>query len=50
MDMKKWLDDLKATPHKKAMPVLSFPCISLMGITVRELISDSSLQAKGMKR
>ena len=49
MDMKKWLDDLKATPHKKAMPVLSFPCISLMGITVRELISDSSLQAKGMK-
>lgn len=34
---------------KKALPVLSFPAIQLMGITVNELISDSSLQAKGMK-
>ena len=34
---------------KKTLPVLSFPCVSLLGITVRELISDSTLQAKGMK-
>lgn len=34
---------------KNALPVLSFPAIQLMGITVNELISDSSLQAKGMK-
>ena len=31
------------------MPVLSFPCIELLGITVKELISDPATQAKGMK-
>jgi len=44
-----WLESLKGTQSKKAMPVLSFPCISLLGINVRELISNSELQAKGMK-
>ena len=47
--MKQWLDSLKGVKKKKPVPVLSFPCVSLLGITVRELISDSSLQAKGMK-
>lgn len=37
-----------AAEKKKALPILSFPCISLLGVTVRELISDSELQAKGM--
>ena len=31
------------------MPVLSFPAVQLMGISVRELISDSDAQARGMK-
>ena len=48
-NMKKWLDDMIASKAKKAMPVLSFPTIQLMGITVQQLISDSDLQAKGMK-
>lgn len=48
-NMKKWISELYGTQPKKAIPVLSFPCISLLGITVRELISDSELQAKGMK-
>ncbi len=47
--MKKWLRDIKDAPVKKAMPVLSFPCVSLLGISVSELISDSDIQAKGMK-
>ena len=47
-DMKTWLEELKAAPVKKAMPVLSFPAIQLMGVSVKELISDSDLQAKGM--
>lgn len=47
-DMKAWLEELKAAPVKKAMPVLSFPAIQLMGVSVKELISDSDLQAKGM--
>ncbi|MBQ8340871.1 MAG: uroporphyrinogen decarboxylase family protein [Clostridia bacterium] len=39
---------VSASP-KKPLPILSFPCVSLLGVTVRELISDSDLQAKGMK-
>ena len=34
---------------KRALPILSFPCVSLLGVTVRELISDSELQAEGMR-
>ena len=48
-NMKEWLDSLKGTGAKKPFPVLSFPCVSLLGITVRQLISDSDLQVKGMK-
>ncbi len=48
-DMKAWIESLKGTGEKKPLPVLSFPCVSLLGITVRELISDSALQAKGMQ-
>lgn len=49
MKTKQWLDELRDAKVKKAIPVLSFPSISLMGITVKELIGDSDLQAKGMK-
>lgn len=49
MNMKKWLQDLCEAPVKKPMPVLSFPSISLMDITVEDLIKDSALQAKAMK-
>ena len=48
-NMRKWLSDLLASKTKKAMPILSFPSIQLMGINVRELISSSDNQAKGMK-
>ena len=48
-NMTKWVEDMIANPTKKAMPVLSFPAISLMGITVKDLISSADLQAKGMK-
>lgn len=46
MNMREWLKGLPES--KKAFPVLSFPCVSLLGCTVRELISDSESQAKGM--
>ena len=47
--MHQWLKDQQSAKVKKALPVLSFPCIQLMGITVKDLISDSETQAKGMK-
>ena len=49
INMKNWVESLKGTGEKKPIPVLSFPCVSLLGVTVRELISDSALQARGMK-
>ena len=49
MDMHKWKKDILATPRKKAAPVLSFPCVQFMGITVQQLISDGDLLAAGMK-
>lgn len=48
-NMYAWIEDQKAATAKKALPVLSFPSVQLLGITVRELINDSDLQAKGMK-
>lgn len=48
-NMKQWAMDLIAAPVKKPLPLLSFPCIQLMDVTVRELVNDSVLQAKGMK-
>jgi uroporphyrinogen decarboxylase len=49
MNMKQWFADQIAAPVKKSMPVLSFPCTQLQGITVQQLINDSELQANGMK-
>ena len=48
-NMKSWMQDLYTADKKKALPILSFPCVSLLGISVRDLIADSDLQAKGMK-
>ncbi len=49
MNMKEWVASVIAGDKKKAMPVLSFPSIQKMGITVAELINDSDRQAQGMK-
>lgn len=48
-NMKKWLEGLRTAERKRAFPILAFPAVQLMGITVRELISDSGRQAEGMK-
>lgn len=47
--MKSWIDRFSDKKYKKPLPLLSFPCISLLGVSVKELIADSALQAKGMK-
>jgi uroporphyrinogen decarboxylase len=49
MNMKKWFKEQLDAEVKKPMPVLSFPSISLLGVSVVDLISNSDLQAKGMK-
>jgi len=47
--MKQWFHEQIAVPRKKAMPVLSFPSVGLLGISVSELIGSSERQAQGMK-
>lgn len=49
-NMKQWVREIIASPKKAAIPVLSFPCVSLMNCTVSQLTHDSALQAEGMLR
>jgi len=48
-NMTQWISDIRTADRKKAMPVLSFPSIQLLDISVVDLISDSEKQAAGMK-
>ncbi|MCL2801161.1 MAG: uroporphyrinogen decarboxylase family protein [Treponema sp.] len=48
-NMRKWLNEQREAKVKKPLPVLSFPCIQLMEISVKDLISNSDTQAKGLK-
>lgn len=49
MNMYKWIDKLIYEEDKKAFPLLSFPSVQLLFVTVKELVSDSNHQALGMK-
>lgn len=49
MNMKKWMEDYISNPVKKAMPILSFPGIRIIGHTVDELVKSGELQAQCMK-
>ena len=49
-NMNDWIAQLYSSQRKPALPMLSFPAIQLMGISVRELISNSKAQATGMKQ
>ena len=48
-NMKLWLEELKLGNIRKPLPILSFPAVTLLGVSVRELISSDELQVKGMK-
>lgn len=48
MNMQAWLKEQMAADKRRAMPILSFPSIQLMDITVKDLIADSDVQAQGM--
>ena len=49
MDMRQWFDALVGDGPKKAFPILSFPCATLLGVSVKNLISDSGLMARGIQ-
>ena len=49
MNMTKWIDETLAQKQKKGFLILSSPAVQKMGITVKELIRSSDLQAEAMK-
>lgn len=49
MNVAKLLWDAAGKSPKGALPVLSFPAVQKMGITVRELVESSEQQARAMK-
>ena len=48
-NMKEWISNFIGDHPKKPLPILSFPSVSLLGVSVKEMISDSELQARGMR-
>ena len=50
MNMTDWFSQMIGAKVKKAMPVLSFPSIQLLNISVIDLVTDSKNQVLGMKR
>jgi len=42
MNMYKWMDKLIYEENKKALPLLSFPSIQILFVTVKELVTDSN--------
>ncbi|MEG1524963.1 MAG: uroporphyrinogen decarboxylase family protein [Clostridia bacterium] len=49
MNMYKWIDKMIFDEEKMAFPLLSFPAVQLLFVTVKELIESSNYQAMGMK-
>ncbi len=49
MNMYNWIEQVIYTERKKAMPILSFPAVQYLYVTVRELVADSNHQAIGMR-
>ena len=49
MNMYNWLEQQVFTERKKPFPILAFPAVQHLFITVRELVADSTHQAIGMR-
>lgn len=49
MNVKEYLWQAAGSNPKGGLPVLSFPAVNLLGITVEQLVNDASLQAKVME-
>ncbi len=49
MNMYKWIDTQIYQDKKKPFPLLSYPSVQMLYVTVKELVNDSNLQALGMK-
>lgn len=48
-DMQLWKQSLMDGTCRKPLPILSFPCVQKLGVSVRELVSSAQLQAEGIR-
>lgn len=49
MNMNTWIDQMIHERNKKPFPLLTYPAVQLMFITVKELVENSAWQAMGMR-
>ncbi len=49
MNMYNWIEQIIYTERKKALPILSFPAVQYLYVTVRELVADSNHMAIGIR-
>lgn len=49
MNMFNWIEQVIYSERKKALPILTFPAVQYLYVTVRELVADSNHQAIGMR-
>lgn len=49
MNMYKWIENMIHSDYKKALPILSFPAVQELFVTVRELVASPAYQAMGMR-
>lgn len=47
--MNQWIEEIKIKKNKKAIPVLGFPTIQLLNVSVSELVRNSDLQVQALK-
>ncbi len=48
-NMYQWVDEIIASKDKKALPVLSFPSVQKLGLSVEDIVRNSDKQAEGIK-
>lgn len=48
-NMYQWVDEMIASKDKKALPVLSFPSVQKLGLSVEDIVRNSDKQAEGIK-
>ncbi|HBQ63501.1 MAG TPA: methyltransferase, partial [Clostridiales bacterium] len=48
-NMRAWMFSVANSPERKAVPVLSFPGITLLGVNVVDLVSDGRVQYESMQ-
>ena len=48
MDVRQMLWDAACSEKKRGLPILSFPAVQKLGVTVEQLVKDPELQAQAM--